>query len=79
MTTNSPGDGLEMWTIYERPKDYPNGYVTRRFVSNASGTEPDVVAYYSKNLVDARAVVPLGRARLPRFRDDDPCIVEVWL
>lgn len=24
--------GLELWTVYQRPKDYPEGYVVRRSV-----------------------------------------------
>jgi hypothetical protein len=69
---------LVMWTIYEKPKDYPNGFVVRRSVVS-DRIKMDVVAQYSPTLLHARAAIPRGLHRLPRFPDDDACVVEVWM
>jgi hypothetical protein len=43
-------DGLPMWTIYEYPSDYPQGYVVRRGVARATGYVPDTIAQYAPTL-----------------------------
>ena len=60
----------EMWVIYEHPRDYPNGYVLRRWKCGRAA-EPDAVAIFADDLLAARAQVPLGKYRLPRFPSDD--------
>lgn len=72
-------EGLPMWTIYERPRDYPAGFVVRRSVTDPTGCYHDAAAQYAPDLASARALVPPGLQLLPRFPDDDPVIVEVWL
>jgi hypothetical protein len=72
-------DGLPMFTIYERPRDYPEGYVVRRSFVNAGMVWLDRVAQYAPALEAARGLIPPGLHRIPRYENDDPCIVEVWL
>lgn len=73
-------DFLDMFTIYERPRDYPNGYVVRRSVVRPNNViEVDAVAQYAATLGAARALVPVGKIRMARDPNDDPAIVEVWL
>lgn len=67
------------FAIYERPRDYPAGYVVRRWDYSAGQLDPAWVAQYTPTLLEARLVVPLGLARIPRSPSDDPCIREVWL
>lgn len=93
--THAPDEGLELWTIYQKPKDYPDGFVVRRSLVGAgrkcltceSGARHtntvcplmDATAQYAPSLETARALVPRGLARIPRNPEDDSVIVEVWL
>ena len=69
---------LPMWTITERPRDYPGGYVARMHVSLP---EPAVSVYaiYGPTLAAVRAALPPGLTCLTRNPGDNPCIVETWL
>jgi len=69
---------LPMWTITERPRDYPGGYVARLHVALP---EPvvSVCAIYGPTLAAVRAALPPGLICLTRNHGDDPCIVETWL
>lgn len=72
---------LLLWTIYERPLDYPDGFVVRlhRVLPGMSvATNHAVVA---ESLEEARGLIP-GRCsmlRVPRSPQDEPQIVESWL
>lgn len=73
-------DVLNMFTIYRRPKDYPDKFVVRRWVIAGGEPKPDdlplaVVA----SLEEARRVLPPGLHCLGRGDNDDPCIVESWV
>jgi hypothetical protein len=72
---HDPGAPLEMFTIYERPRDYPAHFVVRRF-ENGDPTSDFAIAL---DLRGARNEVPLGLVRLARHPADEPHIVEVWL
>lgn len=71
---------LPMWTVYERPKDYPKHFVARRFMIMSMGnfaiTDDVLVA---NTLDEVRAMLPPGLYRLDRQPNDDRNIVEVWL
>lgn len=71
---------MRIFTIYERPLDYPIGYVVR---GSTVGSGGDIVvdseAGYASTLGGARALVPLGLIRIERSPGDDPVIKEVWL
>lgn len=71
---------LNLWTVYEKPRDYPEGYVARRSEIRPYG---DVVqtseVLKGSSLEAVRAQLPPGLYRLPRRSEDDPVIVEVWL
>lgn len=71
-------DGLIIWTLYERPLDYPNGYVVRRSVSSAAGIVNDLVAQYAPTLELAMRLAPPGLFWMPRQPGDDPCILGTW-
>ena len=74
-------DGLNMWTIYDHPRDFPeHHYVTRLWIVAAGGPEMTNVVLHSDSLEELRDVMrSQGLICLPRFADDDPKIVEVWL
>jgi hypothetical protein len=70
---------LEMFVVYERPKDYPDKFVLRRWAIGrgaAQGTEWFVLG---ETIEEVRAHVPLHCVRIGRDPHDEPQIVEVWL
>lgn len=71
-------DVLQMWTVYERPRDFPNDYVVREW-HVIKGRSQAAHALTAPTLEEARALVPPDCYRLPRQVGDDPNIVEVWL
>ncbi len=72
---------LSMWTIYERPRDHPDGYVARKWdiVPGTSEPVPTMIAFGAPTLEAVRSLLPAGLTRLPRSGGDDPAIVETWL
>jgi len=71
---------LEMWVIYDHPKDFPDCFVARKTVVN-SGPEyprPTAVCKTAPTLEDLREKLPPGLSMLSRSPDDDPVIVEIW-
>jgi hypothetical protein len=69
---------LSIWTVYDHPRDYPQHYVARRTEIGV----PSVVTkdmFVADTLDEVRALLPPGLHRLPRYENDDPVIVEVWL
>ena len=74
-------DGIEMFTVYSNPSDFPGKYVVRRSCVASKGIvvdqEPLVVA---DDLESARSpLIERGLACMARHPHDDPVIVEVWL
>jgi hypothetical protein len=68
--------GLEIWTIYDHPVDYPDGFIARKFIydrpTNQVVTAPDM-----KTLRDHFR--RWGLCRMPRDPSDPPNIVETWI
>lgn len=70
--------GLPIWTIYERPADYPDLFVARLFI----GGKPSAKALFGRTLDEVRAVLTHtypGLFCIPRDPRDEPQIVETWL
>jgi hypothetical protein len=72
----TPGT-LIQFTIYERPRDYPEGYVVRCWEITAGEMIPGE-AWGAPTLEAARELVPEGLFCIPRDPDDDAVIVETW-
>lgn len=84
-------DRLPMWTVYRRPRGYPEGYVARMILTlpPAAQRQPGYtrtyqpqqtgVAIFAPSLQAVRAALPGGLNKLGRFEADDPSIVETWL
>lgn len=73
-----PGGGgsLDVWTVYDNPKDYAGWFVARRFTLD--GPTPDVL--FSNKLEDLRDVLRgMGLTPIPRSPEDDAVIVESWI
>jgi len=73
------GQGLEIWTVYDRPLDYPASFVARKSVVGASIVTVTHEMFTADTLDELRALLPQGLYRVHRFAQDDPNIVEVWL
>lgn len=73
-------DALIMWTIYAKPKDYPNDFVARPFAIMRGELDPVPLDYtiIAPTLEAIRARIPPGLYRQPRAPTDDPVIVETW-
>lgn len=66
---------LEMWVIYEKPLDFPEQFVARKFILD----KPTNLRYFGDTLEEIRQTIPEGLTMIPRFHQDDPKIVEVWI
>lgn len=76
-----PNNGkLQMWTIFDRPADYPNSIVARLSEIDAGRVVITDQVMFASNLETIRArMLARGLACLKRFPEDHPSIVEVWL
>jgi len=72
---------LDVWVIYDHPRDQPDWYIVRRQQPTTTGTiQHESRAYGFHDLEKARAwLAQQGLTRLDRHPDDDPVIVETWL
>ena len=66
---------LSLWTIYDRPRDHPEGFIARRF--EFEGLTDDTL---TGELEDIRKVLwQAGLCKLSRNDGDEPQIVETWV
>jgi len=66
---------LDIWTIYDHPRDFPEHYVARRYVLEKA-TQDFIV---NKSVEQIREIMlKKGLCKMPRDSGDDPCIVECW-
>lgn len=74
-------DVLRMWTVYDHPKDFPDYFVARLYEVDGSGVRATESVIQAKNLDTLREMLlcDMHLTCLPRFANDDPAIVEVWL
>jgi len=73
-----------MYVVYRNPSDYPDKFVVRHYVviSGAVLVEDGPPMAVVDTLEDARGSIATTAGelvRLPRHKDDDPVIVEVWV
>lgn len=69
---------LEMWTVYEKPKDFPQSYVARKWVIGQTPEATNEVLV-GATLEEVRAKLPPGLHCMNRSPEEDPVIVETWL
>jgi len=75
-----PGTFMTQWTIYRHPKDHPKDYVLRAaYIMEDHTVKIDDVGWAHPDVDVLRSIVPEGLTRIPRFANDDPAILEVWL
>jgi hypothetical protein len=83
------GVALEMWTVYDRPTDYPDQVVARKWqIASAPAGERTTYQATGELVLGAtldevreaiRTNSPHIDCCVPRFDGDDPNIVEVWI
>jgi hypothetical protein len=66
--------GLEIWTVYYNPLDYPGLYVARLFILD----KPTLITVVAWTLEEVRECLPPGLVRMERMPEDEPQIVECW-
>jgi hypothetical protein len=82
MLRHNAGDTLWIYTIYDRPRDYPDRVVVRPWVVVPGSLEavPLKICRTYETVEQAReACRRFGLYKLDRQPGDDPCIVETWL
>jgi hypothetical protein len=79
--SNQPPIGVDIWVVYQHPKDLPElPVVVRRQIALATGIWVDPTAYGFDELEKARQWLHgRGLTRLDRHPTDDPVIVESWI
>jgi hypothetical protein len=73
---------LRMWTVYERPSDYPENYVARMFEVDGTGPRATDSIIIAKSLEQLREMLEFEMhlaVCIDRSPTDDPVVVEVWL
>lgn len=69
-----------MWVVYERPTDYPNECIARRWEIVDGAEQPTDSVIIADSLDAIRRVLwEWDLCCLERMPKDDPKIVEVWL
>jgi len=73
-------EALEMWVVYDHPKDLPDGYAARKFIIDGLEPTPTDVVMWSDSLDEVRDFLAnLGLTPLARHPSDDPVVLEQWL
>jgi hypothetical protein len=68
-------DPLVIYTVYDRPTDFPDKWVVRKFLAGEKTNEH----WTYDHLNAARApMVRMGLTRFPAHPTDDPVIYETW-
>lgn len=69
------GDEPTTWAVYERPRDFPAGFLARQYV----GVVPTETHIKGQSLDEVRAKLPPGLACVSRATADARSVVEVWV
>ena len=66
------GNQIKTIAIYNRPVDYPNGYIARLY----EGMEPTYKVVVGSTLEEVRKKIPRGYIKFCRERYDVPSLIE---
>ncbi|MFA5922334.1 MAG: hypothetical protein WC856_13745 [Methylococcaceae bacterium] len=69
---------LEIWTIYDHPRDFPDSFVARKFVQDKPTDEFLVAGTLTEVRKILQNLSDQSLHWIPRLPDDDSCIVESW-
>ena len=69
-----------MWSIFDKPLDYPQGYIARKFEITKEGVKPTKDTIKDKSLEEIReGFIELCYFCIPREAADVPSLVESWM
>ena len=68
-----------IWTIYERPSDFPDKFVLRSWEVEADSPAPMTASVMADTIDEIRNLLPRGLVCLAGCTHHDPRIVETWL
>jgi hypothetical protein len=68
-----------MWTVYDHPTDYPDGFIARLYLAYPGFAVPTPSIVTGSTLAQVRERLPPGLYCLPRDPNDDPKIIETWI
>jgi hypothetical protein len=69
-----------IWTVYDRPRDYPTGFVAKMFEISSAGPCPTQYAIRSEELEPIREKLTRGGLIcVPREEGGEPHVVETWV
>jgi len=73
-------DELEMWVVYDHPRDFPNTFVARKWtVGNGRAERPTDDIIVSPEITALRKMLALkGLICTVRHPTDEPQVMEVW-
>ena len=69
---------FEMWVIYDKPKDFPDKYVARKWIVDEKPV-PTGEVLTGNTLNEIRTKLPRDLYKVNRSPWDDACIVETWV
>jgi hypothetical protein len=87
MTSFDTEERLDIWVVYDHPRDFPDNIVARRnivlrtgIILKATNDAGDAGFKRFLTLDEARAWLSAkGLTKIPRAPDDDPVILESWI
>lgn len=74
-------NGTEMWTLYDKPKDFPKSLVARQWFIETNGPVAGrcIVAQPERIGLLRDVFARMGFVRMERSEDDDLKILETWI
>jgi hypothetical protein len=70
---------LKIYTIYNKPKNYPDYFIAREFTINGGQIISGEIVASAKSLEGIRAQLAKGLKKMARVDNDPPSLVESWL
>lgn len=73
---------LTIWTIYDRPSDFPSTFVARKFEIRPGVSDPVLTKDFvvAPDLEQIRGYLRgIGLVSVPRSQGDASCVVESWI
>lgn len=70
---------LSLWTVYDHPLDFPDGFIARRHEASAAGSIASQDVITGELAVIRQAMQMCGLFCMPRADADDRKIVETWI
>ncbi|MGZ6144015.1 MAG: hypothetical protein ACXWLM_11805 [Myxococcales bacterium] len=70
---------MELWTVYDRPKDHPRHCAVRKILVEEEGLQPDDWHLFTSVQEARSALARRGLICVPRAEQDEPALVETWV